>query len=351
MASIHIFNPETDFALACGNEYYTPPKSVVALRRAKALTPARYADVGDAVMLLDDFSDEELRTLPEYPLVVSQGLMILRRDDELPCDMVIKPWGWNHALRRMLLNKGVAEESLPTSVQIDDLRRLSHRRTTIPFLSEVNRRLDYHPPYPLPEELDDYDSVMRWCAANPGGYLKAPWSSSGRGVMRVLRCDGEDLRGWVRGTLRRQGSILAEVGWSRRLDFATEWMVNGVVNDAVNDAVNDSAAVKNMKPSDVVVFKGYSVFNVDDHSQYVGNIILPQDELYDLIVEASRGFWSHAVVDALRDVIAEMIAPYYRGPLGIDALIDADGNVDLCVEINMRMTMGMVNFSNFVQTF
>lgn len=319
MKIVHIFNPETDFALASGAEYYTPPRNVVALRRKMALTPALFAKKGEYILLLDRISNEELTQLDHYDLVLSKGLIILPLDAQLPEDAVAKPWGWNLSMRKFLFNKGLDISMLPSEGDIANLRRLSHRRTTIAFLKEVYSLMDYTVPYPLPIELETEDAVSEWCEANIGGYLKAPWSSSGRGVYRVLRSDGDDIRGWVRGTLRRQGSLLAEPGWRRVFDFATEWMVeNGNVS-----------------------FIGYSVFNVDDHSQYTGNVIDTQPNLKALIDDKSGGMCDRCV-EAQRVAIEKLIAPYYNGPLGIDCLIDDIGRINPCVEINMRMTMGMV---------
>jgi hypothetical protein len=319
MNVVHIFNPETDFALASGAEYYTPPKNVVTLRRKLALTPALFARSGEYILLLDNFTDEEFTSLDYYDMAISKGVKILVPSAELPDDAEIKPWGWNLSLRRFLLNKSVDANKLPSEKNIEELRRLSHRRTTIPFLETVYGYLDYRPPYPLPMELSDEASVAAWCGANAGGYLKAPWSSSGRGIFRVLRSDGEDIRGWVRGTLRRQGSLLAEPGWRRAFDFATEWVVE-----------QGSAR-----------FIGYSVFNVDDHSQYTGNVVDSQPNLKALIDDKSGGMCD-SCVEAQRVAIETLIAPYYDGPMGIDCLIDDAGYLNPCVEINMRRTMGMV---------
>ena len=36
------------------------------------------------------------------------------------------------------------------------------------------------------------------------------------------------------------------------------------------------------------------------------------------------------------------MAPWYEGPVGVDMLVTSDGNLHPCIEINWRMTMGMV---------
>ena len=53
-----------------------------------------------------------------------------------------------------------------------------------------------------------------------------------------------------------------------------------------------------------------------------------------------------AVVDHVLAALDVIIAPHYKGPLGVDMMIYRDGNkglaVNPCVEVNLRMTMGMV---------
>ena len=47
------------------------------------------------------------------------------------------------------------------------------------------------------------------------------------------------------------------------------------------------------------------------------------------------------MIELQRDAIAEVVAPGYSGPLGIDMLATGDGRINPCVEMNLRMTMGM----------
>ena len=52
--TLHIFNPDTDYALASDSENYTPPVSILAIKRSLSLLPALYAERGDAILLPDD---------------------------------------------------------------------------------------------------------------------------------------------------------------------------------------------------------------------------------------------------------------------------------------------------------
>ena len=52
------------------------------------------------------------------------------------------------------------------------------------------------------------------------------------------------------------------------------------------------------------------------------------------------------MVDRLLKVLDALIAPHYDGPLGVDMMLyrNTDGTIALnpCVEVNLRMTMGMI---------
>lgn len=306
--TLHIFNPETDFALGADGDNYTPKANIVDLRRRLALLPAIWARPGDSILLLDrqeniDTSalrgkDIELLTLNEIRGREFAG---------------IKPWGWNPTLRRILLQSGVGEELLPSQRVLANLRRVAHRRTTIPFHKTVGTPSDM-----LPREITDLQQAMKWAEEHPGGYIKAPWSSSGRGVHRAHPGDETTLRRWLVGTLRRQGSVIVEPDWRQSLDFATEWILE-----------NGSAR-----------FIGYSLFEVDTHCQYKANASLTQSEIEACLEKYG---WSTHLLEQQSAALEQIVVPLYSGPLGIDALYSPAFGFNLCVEINPRMTMGVVN--------
>ena len=126
------------------------------------------------------------------------------------------------------------------------------------------------------------------------------------------------MHNWIKGTLRRQGSILVEPDWCQELDFATEWSLS----------------------HRMVQFLGYSLFKVDTHSQYVGNEGLTGSDIHSVLV--ARG-WSDDHLRMQQDALTKLIAPFYSGPLGIDCLYSPRYGFNLCVELNLRMTMGIVN--------
>lgn len=318
MDKIYIFNPETDFALAHGGEYYTPNRRITELKTKLALLPTVYAESGSNILVPKKCE----QVSPIFSDIIQRKNLSIIEPDEIirfaNKPVAIYPWGWNLSLRRHLLNLGLSEEYLPDIKRIHLLKGLSHRRLTIEFHKRFNKLAKMN--IPLPKESDDYDFIMQWCSEHPGGYLKAPWSSSGRGIFRAMNPHGQELRTWVNGTIRRQKSIMLEEPGDKLLDFATEWFCSGNKSE----------------------FVGFSVFSTDIHSQYIGNIFASQDELKNIIIKASNNSWNDNLLTIQKNMIDELISPFYEGALGVDCMVCKNGMINMCVEVNLRMTMGHV---------
>lgn len=317
MPVLHIFNPETEYALGHGENYYTPPAPVVELRKRLSLLPAVYAVPGDFIMLMDDPDGPPDAT--HQAMVESKRLTVLTYDADLgalPDDVSVEPWGWNPSLRQWLVDHGLNEEKLPTIAWLKKLRELAHRHTTVDFLRRCGLPFSL-----LPREMFTLHLATKWCQSHGDSYIKAPWSSSGRGVYRGFNPEARDLQQWIYGTIRRQGSVMVEPAWDRIIDYATEWRLNG----------------------GEAHFLGFSLFEVDDHCQYVRNVPGSQKDIEGYLAEHSSEGWKPVnVVAKQKDALEAIVAPHYAGLLGVDCLIDLDGNVNPCVEINMRRTMGMI---------
>lgn len=319
--SLLIFNPEHDFALAVGQGAYTPPASVIKLRRENSLLPALYADNGDFIILPDDFPIELISKNSFYDLAVSKDLSFIHLTD-IPTIVhnigKVIPWGWNNAIRRALMENGVEERLLPSLSEIDELRNLSHRHTAIKFREKIASILFEQVKFPA-SELFSVSQVEPFLKQHPKTFFKAPWSSSGRGIVVSDHISLKGLLEWAHGTIRRQGSIIAEPAWNKVLDFATEWeIIDGIVH-----------------------FLGYSVFETSSRGKYHKNITSSQSDLLNIIQDYTP-YPIDKYVKAQSMLLKNLIAPKYNGPLGIDMLADDMGDINPCVELNLRMTMGHV---------
>lgn len=321
--TIHIFNPETDYALATGRKEYSMPASIRRFRKEMELFPATFSRPGDFIAVDDvaasNGSDHRLSVLAEQRDVKVVGIRdiagIIR---DLGKDNVrIKPWGWNHTLRRTLIRAGVEENLLKTEDEIDTMRELSHRRTAILFQNSLSELLPDIGIIPA-SEFQTSDEALEFLDREGDAFFKMPWSSSGRGVIHASGFQREKLRQWLEGSVRRQGSVMGEHAFHKVMDFATEWIVE------------DGEAV----------FLGLSLFRTSEEGRYGGNEIIPQKEI-DAIISSSTPEWGKPVIEAQRSVLENLCLGRYSGPVGIDMLSTEEGHLVPCVEINFRQTMGM----------
>lgn len=329
---IHIFNPETDYALAAGRNSYNPPAKILKLRRDKAFLPALYAADGDWIMTFDDSCPETDSGKELAHLAMRRDLFITtlgKLADDMKClngrNFGFRPWGWNHSLLSQLERAGVDRSCLPGDDYIDSLRELSHRRTCITFQNHMQGSLP-EIDIPVAHEISCSRQAEDFVKTHGEAFFKLPWSSSGRGVLHVKgELDGKTMQ-WIEGGIRRQGSVMAEKAFHRQLDFATEWECKG----------------------GKAIYKGLSVFVTTPDGRYSSNIEASQREL-EKIVGSACPDWSERILSAQKAAILEILAPVYEGPAGIDMLADSGGRINPCVEINLRHTMGMVALEKFYQ--
>lgn len=321
LMTLHVFNPEHDLALASGLSNFTAPHAGRRLRADLGYLPALWAGADDCVLV-------------EHVGQARQAWGRLRaRVGGRPCQFVdksqlgrldisrVEPWGWDMPLRSSLIRHGVSPGACASEAEIADIRQCSHRRMAV----RVQERLRMVPSV----EVSSLEAVSRLLTPDSSSpsllVIKAPWSSSGRGVRFVDSAHFDHFRGWIANVIRQQGSVMVEPYRPKVKDFGMEF---------------------EMQPDGMVNYLGLSLFTTHNGA-YAGNVIASEDEKRDMIsryVPASSVDIVRAkVMDALREVLGRR----YVGPLGVDMMIVSHPSVDgflihPCVEINLRRTMGHV---------
>ncbi len=305
---IHLFNPENDVSLAYGRCHVTMSPLVRRLHDDGALLPLWYAGAGDLVYA--PLADREWvdRMLSLFAL------------DVTPVDScrgaVGAPWGWSYDACRTLRSAGA---SVIDDDRVERLRMLSHRRISAEIMSRLSGLLDMELP-PVPEEIASVAGVLECMHEWGAVYVKAPWSSSGRGVFLVDSMTPSVERR-ISGILRRQGSVMVEKALNKKRDFAMLFY----------------------SEKGRVTMCGYSVFFNSSGDTYGGNIMADRSELEDMIVAAGASRSGlHAVAAALERILGALVADCYEGYFGVDMLVTDSGMIAPCVELNLRMTMGVV---------
>ena len=317
--NLYLFNPDHDLALAHGHTHYVPPASAVAF--AVDAAPIVSWLTRDAAVLVPELSlpDDFLRLLQELRKecrwVTQQEL------PELSVEKVV-PWGWNYNIRERLKKWGVSDETLPTDTEITEIQRLSHRRTAAEAMQFLRRSATRPDLLPLPaQELHSLEEADRFFRNFGDAMFKMPWSGSGRGLRHVIGTMSTHQRGWIGQSIRKHGSILAEPFHSVVQDFAMEFVCD-----------------------DDVRFEGYSLFETHN-GVYLSNMLMSDEAIEKHLsqwidIQILEGYKS-----LLRQFIQEEIAPYYNGCVGVDMFVyqkDGDFLVNPAVELNLRMTMGLL---------
>jgi len=317
MVEVFVFNPEHDLALAHGGKHYHAPRFAIQMRRKDTALMAHAMPTGAALLCEDEREPlrAQLQQMGYETRIVTP--------DELSSLGACRyhPWGWDAAIKQRLLDYGARNEDLPDDEWLSRVRQASHRRTSIAIHQRLRQLLGDTQMPPLPVECSSIEDTLDFCKKHPFSYVKTPWSNSGHGIYHVRSCEEPHFLRWLQSALHKQGSVICEVAQERLLDGGLEFFMR----------------------DGVAKFAGYSVFQVDSHSQFTGCLNEPQQVLREHIMRFAPNL--DEVIDALQQTITELV-PFYHGPLGIDifAYRRNEGNIALnpCVELNLRCTMGFL---------
>ncbi len=324
MNKIHIFNPDHDYALSIDGPWFTPPASIMNLIQSEALLPLNWASEGDAILLPSLKGKEILISEVQREKIEKLGITLLTWENigdfsALHNDFILAPWGWNLSLVSKLIKAGVPKYLIPSQETIIQIRNLSHRRTASEFnksFAQISAKNDILKPFAAIEFFNVNDALSFYEEYN-NSFFKAPWSSSGRGILSCHDLELKHIEPWLRGIIKRQGSVMGETFFDKTIDFASEWICR------------DGEAE----------FIGYSLFKTSSRGKFHKNIILPQEDLLDIILSSIPEYNTN-VIDIQKNILDTMISKNYSGPLGIDMMGNKTGQIRPCVEINLRMTMG-----------
>lgn len=275
-------------ALADGKSGYTPPAQIQQMRRELWWLPQWWAEEKDIV-----WNGEDRLNLSN--------------------DTKILPWGWSPALCHQLKQAGVQESLLPSAEKLEQIRQLSHRQTAVALLQELREQLPLdghiagnstfcHTIEEVKEAVNIYGEAM----------LKLPWSSSGRGIRQAKAKDASLLKG------RWKGSVVVERFLHKIADFALEFWLDGKGG---------------------VEYRGLSLFYTNERGAYLGNWVAPEGQKLAWLAQ----YIPLQYLQEIRKWWEERLSHFdYSGPVGIDMMLAQEG-ICPCIEVNWRMTMGLVS--------
>lgn len=319
---IYLFNPENDMALANFTPYYKAPSEIIRMANDLSVLPAWYAPEGSTIKV-DSLSRVSLWR-EQCPVSDFLPDVIWSAEWE---NMPYKPWGWSPSLLYTLRKAGVNDSFLLSDMQMGQIRVLSGRQCCVKILESFSR-MDGLCGKAM--TCNSMTQVKKYITSLERCVLKAPWSGSGRGIMYVSSKEWNDsAEGWVSRVLRVQGEIMVEPLYNKVCDFAMEFYADG------NGSVS---------------FVGYSLFDTDAHGNYKGNFLLSDGQINKILSQYIPDEVFDNVCRTMEGSLASLLNKDYCGFFGVDMMICLeDGKYLLhpCVEINLRMNMGVVSHTIF----
>lgn len=330
---LHIFNPEHEIALAVNRECFTAPHAARQLRMELGFIPAFWATDGDLVLVDDiESASESFRHLRKFGSDVAfvTADCISRLSEADIADLQIEPWGWDCALKKQLVqaNKNLLP-LMPGDDRLRQIRKISNRRFAAENIlsqlqtgddSRIIGRSDY---------CTSIDDVVGMLKRNGKSVLKAPWSSSGRGVRYVDSAELSDHQiGWVMNVIQRQHGIMVEPFYNKVYDFGMEF-----------------TALDNGR----IVYNGLSLFATRGGA-YVGNILATEEDKREILAQYLDLKLVESVSERICTLLPEHLKDVYAGAFGVDMMVvasdDEEGfRLHPCVELNLRRTMGHLALS------
>ena len=332
--TIRIFNPEHDIALASNMERFTAPHAGRQLRSDLGYLPAFWADEGDVVIVDDiDFAESAYRRVkatrkPNVEFCTMEQIAHVFSSTAVTPDIDL--WGWDLAIRFQLLKAGVPESCLPSKEAVNELRRLSGRQCTTDILKKVRTDIESNT---CGESLYISDYKL-FCDAiqSKKVVVKAPWSSSGRGVRYFIEDElPKNSLNWASNVIQQQGGVMVEPLYNKVKDFGMEFRrcADGSVK-----------------------YLGLSLFHTLNGA-YTGNLLATENVKREMMSKYISLDLLDEVTSRLERELTVLFSslpsekPLRSINLGVDMMIvtkdDCDGFLlHPCVEINLRRTMGHV---------
>lgn len=319
---LFVFNPENDLALANNQWNFIAPASARKMRLDLESLPVWWTASDDRVWVSRN---------PEH--FYFGQLQLTDRFTVAPAGETVagvEPWGWSPLLAAQLRQAGVDVSLLPDEVKMKALREYSGRAYAVSVLEQLRAAASGHPKWAdslcgrsfFCTTTEQIDELFR---QYPRTILKAPWSGSGKGLRLGTSSLEAPLTGWCSRLIREQGGVVVEPLYNKVCDLACEFYSDGAGH---------------------VYYEGLSLFSTTHQGAYSGNRVATETEKEEILSEWLDLRLLDWVSCELIYILESGPGRAYRGPLGVDMMVcrsdDGEFLLHPCVEINLRMTMGLV---------
>ena len=334
---IYYYNPTCEYAVGNANENWQPNRLLQKLEDDLSQLPLFFASKNDYIILkkLPSISYiESLKTLgiPVPEFILKTQLSINNFEDiEIG---YLKPWGWSPVTHKFLSslksNCSPAFIKSPVYNWMPEHRNLVSREFALNVLKALlkeNRTVEFIPDHLIPKVCRSKPEIEEVIHAWGKIMVKAPWSSSGRGLQPITKTPVHQ-KVWEKiiGMIKEQGFVIAEPLLNKALDLSIQFQVS-------------AGKISSL---------GTSYFFTNSKGQYEGNWL---NGLPDSVENEVKQF-AGSIIDLATKSLSKILklsdlAKYYEGEFGVDMLIYRNNEEKLCInpclEINVRHTMGLLS--------
>jgi len=264
LPDVYIFNPTCEMAVQNGTSSFQPNARLQKFEEDLDLLPLPFTGTKDYLLVnklpstafLKQFEQGGWK-LPSFRLIREIAKDKLFQESSKG---FLRPWGWSPAMHHKLksLKTSCSQQfhQLPTAEWNPDHRQLYSRETALKILQEVsirNHSLIQIDKKMYPVVCFSADEVQKLLKQWGKIVLKAPWSSSGRGIQIFKLGEWRSFhKQWIHGTIQKHGKIMVEPFLKKESDLAFQFYID---------------------EKKLVRFLGVSWFRTNSNGQYMLNYI------------------------------------------------------------------------------
>lgn len=337
-SDIYIFNPTCELAIANGTFSYMPPRLLQRFEADLEVIPAYFGRSNDYVIVKEDIDKDWQDFMKDLGFNLPK--FILKEELNLPlrfneCIGFLRPWGWSPVTHNFFKEiKSYCSDAFKNTPNYNwdsAQKELYSRKTSLNIYKDIisSNKLDYFSGIndtpsicnnleEVQDNLDKYGKII----------VKAPWSSSGRGIL-IIR--GKELSTpesqWISGILKNQKYIMVEELRDKLFDISFHYYIDQCTG---------------------VNYIGNASFSTDNKGAYVGNNL---QAIPDNLDSEIKQFLTKDKIETIADLLKKgleksPLEKKYCGYLGVDAYVyrtEKGLKIFPCVEINLRYNMGTLN--------
>lgn len=332
--NLYYFNPTCELAVANGSPSYQPPLLLQEMENSLSVLPMVFGTTNDFVLTENKPSEKFLNQLQNAGFELP-GFYSMTELEPMPEDTfeALIPWGWSPAAHFLLKNlKSKCSDEFrksPVFQWQDEHKRLFERSTSLKFLQDIIKQSGHD--WIIPADLTGQiiystEELEILLQKHRQWVIKAPLSSSGRGIQMIRRQELDNARKqWISGILKQQRYIVAEPYLEKLTDFSYQFRVHSDQN---------------------IEFLGISFFETSSNGQYQRTLIANDEKILGKAADERICEKITKTAEIVAQTLSSSIyRQFHQGFLGIDAMIFRNNGqtmIQPCVEVNCRMNMGIL---------